>query len=245
MPPKTRNRPPRSSAKGGQRERLLEAMTQVAARHGYRDASVARVVEQAGVSRATFYEHFVDKEACFLAAFELAAARVETALQRIESDFSPAFRGNELLDDMLANIVRAPAAARVLMVEALAGGPRVREANDRFVLNVVEATFERWLAGPGEHGYRLTVPGRAVSEGIGGLLLIRCFRGETAGLTSLRPDLLAWLNSYAVAEDQPRLGPEEWRALGAGLVGETGAGFLTDEPVAKLPAAAAPPARRR
>lgn len=234
MPSKTRNRPPRSAAKGGQRERLLEAMTQIAGRYGYRDTSVARVVEQAGVSRATFYAHFADKEACFLAAFEVAATQIEAALPRIEAEFSPAFRAGELLDELLGNTVRAPAAARILLVEALAGGPAVRKVHERFILGI-EATIERWLAGPGEHGYRLTVPGRAVSEGIGGLLLIRCFRGETAGLTSLRHDLLAWLYSYTVEDDQPRLGPEEWRALGAHLVPETDPGFAIDGPVEKLP----------
>jgi AcrR family transcriptional regulator len=209
-------------------------MTHVAARHGYRDASVARVVEQAGVSRATFYEHFADREACFLVAFEVAAARFVAALPRIETDFSPAYRAGELLDDLLGNIVRAPAAARILLVEALAGGPEVRRAHERFIFGI-EDTFERWLAGPGEHGFRLTVPGRAVSEGIGGILLIRCFRGETASVPNLRHDLLAWLYSYADHEDRPRLSPQEWRALGAPLVGETGARFDADAPVEKLP----------
>jgi AcrR family transcriptional regulator len=210
------NRPSRAAAKGGQRERLIEAMTQVAARLGYREASVARVVEQAGVSRATFYQHFADREACFLAAFEVAAERIERALPRIEAEFSPAFRSSELLDDLLANMMRVPAAARILLVEALAGGPQVRCAHERFVQNV-ETVFERWLAGPGERGYRLTITGRGVMEGISGILLIRCFRGETAVLGELRDDLLAWLYSYAVPEDQRRLSPSEWRQLGSGL----------------------------
>lgn len=210
------NRPSRGAAKGGQRDRLIEAMTQVAARQGYRDASVARVVEQAGVSRATFYEHFADREACFLAAFEIAARRIELALPRIEAEFSPAHRTGELLDDLLTNMVRMPAATRILLVEALAGGPEVRRAHERFVQHV-ETTFERWLAGPGELGYRLTITGRAVMEGISGILLIRCFRGETAVLGELRDDLLAWLYSYAVPEEQQRLDPAQWRQLGKDL----------------------------
>ena len=56
-----------------QRERLVEAMTVVAARHGYAEASVARVVKQAGMSRATFYDHFENRDDCFLAAFRRAA----------------------------------------------------------------------------------------------------------------------------------------------------------------------------
>jgi AcrR family transcriptional regulator len=209
-------------------------MTQAAARHGYKDTSVARVVEQAGVSRATFYEHFADKEACFLAAFEVAAERIEVAMQRTEADFSPAFRAGELLDGLLAYIVRDPASARIVLVEALAGGPEVRRAHERFI-GSIETTVERWLAGPGEHGFRVTLPGRAVSEGIGGILLIRCFRGETATLTDLRHDLLAWIYSYAASEDQARLSPEQWRRLGAGLVVAGGGPIAEQEPTAKLP----------
>ena len=59
-----------------QRERLVEAMTVVAARHGYAEASVARVVKQAGMSRATFYDHFENRDDCFLAAFRLADERI-------------------------------------------------------------------------------------------------------------------------------------------------------------------------
>ena len=209
-------------------------MTAVAARHGYGGATVARVIEQAGVSRATFYEHFADREACFLVAFEQAAERIEIALPRVEADFSPGLRAGELLDDLLANIVRGPAAARILLVEALAGGPEVRRAHERFMRNL-EATFEGWLDGPGENGYRLDISGRAMMEGIGGILLMRCFRGETARLAALRDDLVAWIYSYSVPEERPRTRPAEWRRLGAGLVAEPQAQFGAAAMARRLP----------
>src|SRR4051812_4425661 len=59
-----------------QRARLLDAITRVVVRKGYARATVADVVEVAGVSRRTFYEQFADKEACFLAAYEAAGAAV-------------------------------------------------------------------------------------------------------------------------------------------------------------------------
>jgi AcrR family transcriptional regulator len=235
-----RNRP----GKAGQRERLIAAMTQAAARYGYKGASVARVVEGAGVSRATFYQHFADKEACFLAAFELAAERMELSLPRVEAEYSPALRAAELLDDLLANIARDPAAARILLVEALAGGPRVRQAQEGF-MQTIEATFERWLGGPGENGYRLEISGRAIMEGIGGVLLMRSFRGETARLADLRADLLAWMYSYAVPEQRPRISAAEWRRRGRGLVPAAGEQAGAAAAARKLPrgrSAAAPEA---
>ena len=61
---------PRSGRPGpSQRERLREAMVRVAAEKGYAATTVTEVVEAAGVSSATFYELFDDKEACFLEAF--------------------------------------------------------------------------------------------------------------------------------------------------------------------------------
>src|SRR5215218_6805837 len=60
----------RDEVMASQRGRMLDAMAQVVAEKGYGAATVADVIERAGVSRKTFYEHFRDKEACFLAAFD-------------------------------------------------------------------------------------------------------------------------------------------------------------------------------
>ena len=134
-----------AAPKADQRRRLVVGMTQAAARHGYREASVARVVEQAGVSRATFYQHFADKEACFLAAFEQAAERIELALERID-DSRPAERAPHLLDELVENLAQDPAAARILLMEARAGGPLVRRAHERLTAKVAE--IARGLAAP-------------------------------------------------------------------------------------------------
>jgi AcrR family transcriptional regulator len=202
--------------KSGQRERLVEAMTQAAARYGHKDASVARVVEQAGISRATFYKHFADKEACFLAAFELAAERIEAALERIEAEHGPSDRAQVLLDDLLRNGTQDPAAAHILLLDGRAGGREARLAHERLMLNGV-TTVERWLEAENEEGWRLEISGRAVMEGVIGVLTNRAFRGETAQLAQLHGDLVAWVFSYA-ARGRPRLSPEDWRRLGAGFV---------------------------
>ena len=59
-----------------QRERLIAAMLTAASELGYRETNVQDVIERAGVSRPTFYEHFANKEDCFLAAFDTSAARL-------------------------------------------------------------------------------------------------------------------------------------------------------------------------
>ncbi len=56
-----------------QHDRILAAMAQVVTEKGYSATTVADVVERAGVSRKTFYEHFADKLDCFLATYDAAA----------------------------------------------------------------------------------------------------------------------------------------------------------------------------
>ncbi|MBJ7470492.1 MAG: TetR/AcrR family transcriptional regulator [Solirubrobacteraceae bacterium] len=66
------------------RERLLEAMAESIREHGYRGSTVADVVRRARTSRRTFYEHFADRDACFLALFDamndLLSLRIAAAL---------------------------------------------------------------------------------------------------------------------------------------------------------------------
>lgn len=53
----------------GYRGRLIEGMLGALAEKGYLEVSVTDIVRRAKVSKRTFYEHFADKEACFLEAY--------------------------------------------------------------------------------------------------------------------------------------------------------------------------------
>ena len=59
-----------------QRQRILRAVVEVASGTGYGGFTVREVIEHAGVSRRTFYEHFENKEQAFLAAYELVVSRL-------------------------------------------------------------------------------------------------------------------------------------------------------------------------
>jgi AcrR family transcriptional regulator len=61
-----------ASAPPGYRQRLIAAMATSIAERGYRSSTVAEIVRIARTSRRNFYEHFADREACFLALFEEA-----------------------------------------------------------------------------------------------------------------------------------------------------------------------------
>src|SRR5262249_16782128 len=112
---------PKPAGESSQRRRLLNGMIGAAARYGLGEASVARVIREAGVSRATFYEHFADRDDCFLAAHRLVAEGIEEIVaQNIERP--PA----EMLAALLRAADRNPAAARVGLIEGLAGDAAVR-----------------------------------------------------------------------------------------------------------------------
>lgn len=115
-----------------QRERIIEAMVQVVAEHGFGGASVARVVERAGVSRVTFYELFEGLEDCFLAVVSSVMGR---SIARIFEAFE---REQEWLDAvpcalsaLLTFLDSEPQLARVCVVEALAAGPRALQCRQR------------------------------------------------------------------------------------------------------------------
>jgi AcrR family transcriptional regulator len=70
--------PPAES--GGHRDRLVAALAESIEERGYRSTSVADIVRIARTSRRSFYEHFDDRDACFLALFEATIAEMMHAI---------------------------------------------------------------------------------------------------------------------------------------------------------------------
>jgi AcrR family transcriptional regulator len=82
-------------APAGHRERLIAAMASSIADKGYRDTTVADVVRLARTSRRNFYEHFVDRDACFLALFD---ATNESLMAEIAEAVDPQTSLDEQVD---------------------------------------------------------------------------------------------------------------------------------------------------
>jgi AcrR family transcriptional regulator len=111
-----------------QRARMLAATVQVVGELGYEKMSVARVTARAGVSRRTFYDLFVDREACFLAAFRETVGRARALACDAaagERDWRSRVRAG--LAALLQLFAEEPLAGRVLVVDALKAGPAVLE----------------------------------------------------------------------------------------------------------------------
>ena len=112
-----------------QRGRLIDAIAHVVAAKGYGPSTVADVIEHAGVSRKTFYEHFRDKETCFLAAYDTG---VEVLLATMRAGQGARGRVRAYLGLLAAE----PAFARTFLIAVAAAGPRAlrrrREVHDAF-----------------------------------------------------------------------------------------------------------------
>src|ERR1044072_609423 len=108
-----------------QRERLLAAMVKTVTEIGYNTLTVQNVLTRAGISRPTFYEQFEDKEDCFLAAFDAAAARMQGRLEAAVADAGTSWRERlrSGIAELLRFIVEEPEEARMVIVEARASSP--------------------------------------------------------------------------------------------------------------------------
>jgi AcrR family transcriptional regulator len=80
--PTGRHTLPQKEVAERQRERLLRAMVACVSERGYKDTTIADVVRVARTSRSAFYEHFADKEECFLEAYQqMTAGFIKASLE--------------------------------------------------------------------------------------------------------------------------------------------------------------------
>jgi AcrR family transcriptional regulator/DNA-binding MarR family transcriptional regulator len=121
-----------------QRTRIVGAAARIVGEVGYSGMSVARITSRAGVSRRTFYEQFEDREDCFLALFEEALERA-SRVAREAADAAVADGVGERWHErvraglfaLLALLEDDPAIGSLLIVDALAVGPKVLERRAR------------------------------------------------------------------------------------------------------------------
>ena len=147
--PRGPHRLAREEVLASQRARMLEAMAHAVAAKGYAATTVADVVGGAGVSRKTFYEHFQDKEECFLAAFDAGVGVLVNAVERATLEASGEWRNHIRagVRAYLSTLAAVPDFARTFLIEVLAAGPRAlarrAEVHGRFaeVLKTLHETY--------------------------------------------------------------------------------------------------------
>lgn len=192
---------------GDHRRRLVAAMIEAASLHGYGGATVARVVELAGVSRATFYAHFRDREDCFLAAHQAALDVAARSCARAAPDDRPYAPLASLLEAASAD----PAMARLLLIEAKAAPPRVRAEHHRLVQRAEQVALESGR-------FRLRLPPAALQGGLTAVVSSALLDGGETSPADLLPALSAWLRCYETPPGAEVWEPGVWSRLGRQLV---------------------------
>ena len=192
--PRGRHHLTREQVSASQRERLLQGMTDAVGEKGYARTSVADVLKRAHVSRETFYEHFADKQACFLAAYQTAADRILGVVsEALTVPGEPVMRRFErALRAFLAELAADDGAARTFLLESYAAGPgaaALRFRAQRGLVEIIDTLLvedERFRALPDpEFACRMLVGG--VAALVSGKVAV----GEHAALPKLCAPILA------------------------------------------------------
>jgi AcrR family transcriptional regulator len=140
----------RDRASGGNltsgRERILEAMAEVAAERGFEHVTVKLVTERAGISSRTFYEEFDDLRECFVTVLDLG---LERAGELIAQAFAREQRWQDgvlnALVSLLAFLDDEPLLARVWFVESASAGSWALQRREQIVAALRSAIVEYWM----------------------------------------------------------------------------------------------------
>lgn len=175
-----------------QRERLLVGMLRAASELGYRSTNVQDVIERAGVSRPTFYEHFANKDDCFLAAFDTCAARLRDRIATGAEQGGDIWRDRirSGFESLLAFTAAEPEAARMVIIEARAATPdaaRRRVALLDHFAACIDTKVRELLPGGTTHS---TVTASGVVGGVESLLYARLNKNQMDDLPALLPSLM-------------------------------------------------------
>jgi len=172
-----------------QRERLIAAVAEACAEHGYAETSVADLAARAGVSTATFYKLFAGKGACALEAHrELLGRLLEEVDRACAAEAEWEGRARAAIATVLKLLAADPPTARLLTTEVLALGPAGAERNDA----AIEAFAARLRAGREGAGSPAGPDAEwSLVAGISMLIGKRVMAGEAARLPELEDELVA------------------------------------------------------
>lgn len=197
---------PREFVVQNQRERIVTALVDVVAERGYNATTVANITKAASVSRRTFYEHFDDKEACFLAAYGMVADHIAASMRAAAESFEEwPQKVRAALATMLSFLAGEPDLARLCMIEPIAAGGEIAARHRTSMQGLVEIL----KAGRPEHGGERPLP-EATEEALVGGIVSLIVREISAGRTEKLEQLLPDLVELTLA---PYVGPEEAERL--------------------------------
>lgn len=198
----------KEASKPSQRQRLVDAMIELSARGGYQSVSIAQLSAHAGVSSATFYEQFEDKEDCLVEAYQAAARGVLDQMTPVPADeqIAPGQWSEEAraaLRRLLAAVQSEPDCARVLYFEPLAAGSKMHKARIG-VLGEFERRSQDFLDSSAAAGSTLDLPAVALMGAVRSIVSRHLRSHAEDELPALADDLVAWVEAYTTPGSHKR-----------------------------------------
>jgi AcrR family transcriptional regulator len=171
------------------RLRLIGAMAALLAERGYSTVTIADIARQAHVSKRTFYEHFADKDACFIACYETLSNMVLQAIvDAMSGDLPWAKKWRASTKAYLSTLESQPALTRTLMMDIYAAGPQAlqvrREVLRRFADNLRRVVDQGRRENPKLPRLSQAMA-TAIIGGINELVLVAVEEGRADRLTEL------------------------------------------------------------
>lgn len=175
------------------RKALIEEMAQSCFERGYEETTIEFLLEATELSRSDFDRHFVDKEACGVAAVEAVLAEgIGVVSSAFTGDVSEAESALRALLGLLNLFARNPAMGSLAMTDSRQRMPAA--AFERYAggFAILRAMLDRLRSGDGSAGERQP-PQVAARGGIGGSEAVvrrELALGRAERLPELLPDLI-------------------------------------------------------
>jgi len=191
---------PREAVAENQRERLLNGVVDAVAEHGYNATTIGAITEAAKISRRTFYEHFKDKEGCFLAAYEMIDTHLRGAMLTAAECSGPWPKSvPAALAALLDVLSHDLGVARFYLLEPLAAGGEIAARYRDAMQMLAEA-----LRPKDDLAANAEVRGQILMGGITTLIARRLKTGDAGGLPELLPDLVELVVAPYMSREEAR-----------------------------------------
>ena len=185
-----------------QHRKLFEAMAALVGERGYRSVKIADLVSRAGLSRGTFYDHFDDKEGCFLEAQYWGTAQLfERIRAACVGEGEWPMRLHAALGASLTYFSQRPDLAWLLLGEPPVVAPAARSYREDSIDSLAAAL----RAGRAELGVSPSLTDLleiGLIAGIVEVLARHIAAAEAGALPQLRADLLRTVFSAYLGPDQ-------------------------------------------
>jgi AcrR family transcriptional regulator len=180
----------RERAASPERERIVEALIEIAAERGYAETTIELIVERAGLDRPAFDRHFRGKYDCFLSAWqEINEGCMREMLEAFNSQENWPDRLRAVACEIVEGLRNDPERAS-FAVEVLAAGDAARARRD-MTMRVIASLID---AGRNEMDDPESVPhttAEALAGSAYGQVYAKVVRGDADELPALVPQLMS------------------------------------------------------